>query len=42
VQVDGVGSAVELVKSGDGWRIESAPEVEPDKLPGGKDGADGG
>ena len=40
VQVDGVGSAVELVKSGDGWRIESAPEVEPDKLPGGKDGGD--
>ncbi len=41
VQVDGIGSAVELVKSGDGWRIESAPEVEPDKLPGGAE-ADGG
>lgn len=42
VQVDGIGSAVKLVRSGDGWRIESAPEVEPDKLPGAKDDPDAG
>jgi hypothetical protein len=41
VQVDGLGSLVKLVKAGDGWRIESAPEVEPDKLSGGKDAGGG-
>jgi hypothetical protein len=38
VRVAGVAKAIE-VRSADGaWRIESTPSVEPDKLPGGREG----
>ncbi|MGZ4268404.1 MAG: hypothetical protein ACXVFK_01305 [Solirubrobacteraceae bacterium] len=32
--VDGIGAPIKLVHGKDGWRIESEPSVEPDKLPG--------
>ena len=40
--VKAVGAPIKLTRTKDGWRIESEPEVEPDKLPGGGRDPDAG